>query len=272
MSATASTAGRRSPDGSAGDADYGAIGVDYTAYRRPEPLIAKQIRVALGNAASVVNIGAGAGSYEPDDLPVVAVEPSAQMRAQRLDGGRSAVDAVADDLPFDDDAFGAVMATFTVHQWPDLQRGLAEMCRVARGAAVVLSCDPTLLERFWLVEYAPEVIVTVALRYPSMEAVGAGLTDADGYRTVEVAPIAIPLGCVDGFGEAYYGRPEALLNPDARRANSAWSFVGQDVHDRFERNLRADLADGTWDRRWGHLRRQPFFEGSLVLVVSRPAD
>lgn len=252
----------RSADGSAGDADYGSIGLEYARYRRPEPRIAELIERALGDARSVVNIGAGAGSYEPGDRDVKAVEPSASMRAQRPADLPTAVDAVAERLPFADGAFDGSMATFTVHQWPDLAAGLHEMRRVTRGPVVILTSDPALLDRFWLAEYAPEVIAVEAKRYPRPKRIA----DLLGEATIE--PVPIPLTCSDGFGEAYYGRPEALLDPGARRANSAWSFVGHDVADRFEQRLRADLADGTWDERWGALRAQPTFEGSLVLITA----
>jgi SAM-dependent methyltransferase len=255
----------RSADGSAGDADYGRIGDGYVSYRQPEPQIEAAIREALGDARSVLNVGAGAGSYEPRDLDVVAVEPSAQMRAQRPADRVAAIDGTAEDLPFADDTFDAAMATFTVHQWSDLPTGLAEVRRVTRGPVVVLTCDPTLLRRFWLAEYAPEAIDTEARRYPSVDAITSGLGGG------QVASLPIPLHCTDGFGEAYYGRPERLLDPGARKANSAWSFVGPEVHERFETDLGRDIADGTWDAKHGHLRDQPQFDGSLVLIVS-PGD
>lgn len=253
--------GRRS-DGSAGDADYGAIGAEYARYRRPEPQIAELIEGALGDALTVLNVGAGAGSYEPRDRIVTAVEPSASMRAQRPADLPIAVDAVAERLPYADDSFDAAMATFTVHQWPDLAAGLQELRRVTRGPVAILTGDPALLDRFWLTDYAPEVIATEASRYPPPDRIAELLGGAS------VTRVPIPLTCSDGFGEAYYGRPEALLDPGARRANSAWSFVGRDVVDRFEQRLRGDLADGTWDARWGVLRTQPTFEGSLVLITS----
>lgn len=249
-------------DGSAGDADYGTIGVDYASYRQPEPAILAAISEALGPAESVLNVGAGAGSYEPRDRDMTAVEPSATMRAQRPAHVVEAIDASAEDLPFPDGAFDAAMATFTVHQWADLKAGLREMRRVTSGPCVVLTCDPSLLDRFWLAEYAPEVIETEARRYPDPAVV------ADLLGGGEVRLVPIPLTCTDGFGEAYYGRPEALLDPGARRANSAWSFVDPAVHTRFERELGADLASGRWDERHGHLRTQPTFHGSLVLVVA----
>jgi SAM-dependent methyltransferase len=254
----------RLADGSAGDADYGRIGGGYTAYRQPEPEIGAAIHRALGDARTVLNVGAGAGSYEPRDREVTAVEPSAQMRTQRPADRVAAIDGVAEELPFADDTFDAAMATFTVHQWSDLTAGLAEVRRVTRGPVVVLTCDPTLLQKFWLYEYAPEAIDTEARRYPSVEAITSGLGGG------QIASLPIPLNCSDGFGEAYYGRPERLLDPGARKANSAWSFVAPEVHERFETTLGRDLADGTWDTTHGHLRTQPHFDGSLVLIVSDP--
>jgi hypothetical protein len=255
----------RSADGSAGDADYGVIGVDYARYRRPEPAFVTAIQQALADATTLVNIGAGAGSYEPTELDVTAVEPSAAMRAQRPAGSAPAIDAVAEQLPFPDDAFDAALATFTVHQWRDLREGLREARRVTGGPVVILTCDPKALRSSWLNEYAPEVIATEAGRYPEIAEIQSGLGG-----TVTVTPLPLPLECTDGFSEAYYGRPELLLDPGARLANSAWSFVDRAVEDRFERTLRADLASGAWDTRHGHLRTQPAFEGSLRLIVGLP--
>lgn len=255
---------KRKDDGSAGDADCGRIGQGYSRYRQPEPQIARQILEALGPAVRVLNLGAGAGSYEPEDREVTAVEPSASMRAQRPARLGPAIDARAEALPFADGAFDAAMATFTVHQWSDLGRGLAELRRVTRGPVVVMSCDPQALDCFWLAAYAPEVIAEEGRRYPPL----ALLAEALGGR-VEIAPVPIPLNCADGFNEAYYGRPERLLDPGARLACSAWSFVGDKAQARFETDLRRDLADGTWDRRYENLRRQAQFHGSLKLIVSR---
>jgi SAM-dependent methyltransferase len=255
----------RTTDGSAGDADYGAIGRNYTSYRQPDPRIAARILDALGDARTVLNIGAGAGSYEPTDRAVTAVEPSASMRAQRPAHLSTAVDATAESLPFADGSFDAGMGTFTVHQWTDLAAGLRELRRVTTGPVAILSCDPAALDRFWLAEYAPEVIATEASRYPAPSRVSELLGG-----NVEVLHVPIPLDCTDGFGEAYYGRPEALLDPGARLANSAWSFVGAEVEARFEQTLQADLESGEWDARYGTLRTQAEFDGSLRLIVSRP--
>jgi SAM-dependent methyltransferase len=185
------------------------------------------------------------------------------MRAQRPPHLPEAIDAVAEHLPFPDQSFDAAMATFTIHQWPDLAKGLAELRRVTRGPIALLTCDPDLLDRFWLNAYAPEAIAVEAGRYPSMDRIRRALGG-----TVEIRPVQIPLDCRDGFNEAYYGRPEMLLDSAARRACSAWSFVEATAVKRFEANLAHDLADGTWDAQHGALRKQPTFEGSLVLIVS----
>jgi SAM-dependent methyltransferase len=254
----------RHTDGSAGDADYGRIGTGYTKYRRPDPRISAAILDALGGARAVLNVGAGAGSYEPHDREVAAVEPSTTMRSQRPPELPVAVDAVAEALPFEDGYFEASMATFTAHQWQDLDAGLAEMRRVTRGPVVILACDRSAVDQFWLNEYAPEVISTMVRRDPPIRR----LTDALGTRS-EVSPVPIPLDCTDGFCEAYYGRPEGLLDEGARSACSGWSFVDDGVVARFESDLRADLESGRWDAKYGALRTLPEYDGSLRLVIGR---
>lgn len=251
-------------DGSAGDADYGRIGKGYVDYRQPEPRIADLIVAALGDACTVLNVGAGAGSYEPVDRDVTAVEPSASMRDQRPPHLPRAIDATAESLPFPDRSFDASMTTYSVHQWSDLHAGLAEMRRVTIGPVLVLSCDPQALDRYWLHDYAPEVIAVEARRYPPIATICAALGG-----TAEVRHVPIPLDCRDGFNEAYYGRPERLLDPAARQVCSAWSFVAPEAVARFEAQLRADLASGAWDRRHGALRSQPSFDGPLRLVIAR---
>ena len=253
----------RTTDGSAGDADYASIGTVYRDYRVADPRIAALVHAALGDGHAVLNIGAGTGSYEPIDRVVTPVEPSATMRERRPAHLPAATDARAEQLPFPDHAFDAAMGTFTVHQWKDLAAGLTEVRRVTRGPLVFLTCDPELLRGWWLYEYAPEVIDTEASRYPSMSEMAAGLGG-----DVKVTRVPIPLDCTDGFNDAYYGRPEMLLDPAARLACSSWSFVDPAAVARFESHLARDLADGIWDARHGHLRRQEYLEGALVLVVS----
>lgn len=255
----------KQPDGSAGDADYAAIGRDYSLYRQAEPAIARRIEDAFGSARTVLNVGAGAGSYEPLTRDVTAVEPSASMRAQRPAHLPVALDAAAERLPFADREFDAAMATFTVHQWADLAAGLAEMRRVTKGPVVILSCDPQLVQGFWLNDYAPDVLAAETLRYPPLDRMGALL----GGR-VDILPVPIPQLCIDGFNEAYYGRPEQFLDDGARLACSAWSFVAPDIATEYIDHLRRDLTTGAWDRRYGHLRTQAEFDGSLRLIVARP--
>lgn len=253
----------RKLDGSAGDANYGAIGGGYTRWRQPDPQIAARLHAVLGDARTVLNIGAGAGSYEPIDRAVTPVEPSATMRAQRPATLAEAVDATAEALPFEDRVFDAAMASFTVHQWTDLARGLAETRRVTRGPIVILTCLPAAVQRFWLNDYAPDVLATEARRYPSPDAISAAL----GER-VRVEPVPIPFNCRDGFNEAYYGRPETLLDPGARQANSAWSFVPADIAARYVEALAEALSSGAWDATHGSLRNLPAYEGSLCLMVA----
>jgi hypothetical protein len=252
-------------DSTAGDFDYEAGGIGYAVQRRTDPRIASYVQAALGQAETIVNVGAGAGSYEPIDRDVTAVEPSAAMRAQRPSHLSVAVDATAESLPFADGSFDAAMATVTVHQWADVDRGLREMRRVSRGPVVVLTFDGDALEMLWLAEYAPELIAAERRRCPSIERIRQVL---GGSSTVQAMPI--PIDCVDGFTEAYYGRPEMLLDPAVRRSQSAWGFVDAAAIERTVSRLQADLASGEWDRRFGSLRRQPTFLGALRLVTASP--
>ncbi|TCB92067.1 class I SAM-dependent methyltransferase [Micromonospora zingiberis] len=252
-------------DAPVGDFDYETHGHGYATQRRPDPRIAALIHRELGEARTVLNVGAGAGSYEPADRYVVAVEPSARMRGQRPATAVPALDAVAEALPFDDDAFDAVMATVTVHQWADTARGLAEMRRVARGPVVVLTFDGAALDRFWLADYLPELLAAERRRYPEIVTIGKAIG-----AEVAVIEVPIPVDCVDGFTEAFYARPERFLDPQVRAAQSAWGFVDEVVAARAVERLRADLDSGVWEARYGHLRNQPYFDGSLRLLVGQP--
>lgn len=253
----------RRSDGSAGDADYGVIGRNYAVYRQPDPAVARQIHRALGDAQSVLNVGAGAGSYEPTDRRVTAVEPSASMRAQRPAALVQAIDGVAENLPFADKSFDASMAIFTIHQWKNVDAGLREMRRVTRGPVVLMSCLPERVEQFWLASYAPRMAAIEASRYPALDQLAVAL------GKVEAQTVSIPLHCTDGFNEAYYGRPERLLEEGARLANSAWSFVDRTTSEAYVAHLRGDLESGRWDAQYGHLRAQATFDGALHLFVSQ---
>ncbi|MGW8632811.1 class I SAM-dependent methyltransferase [Streptomyces sp. NPDC055793] len=246
----------RTHAGGAGDAGSGRA-----RSRRPDARIAQVVAQALGGAGTVLNVGAGTGSYENPAHAITAVEPSLAMRAQRPAQLATAIDAVAEDLPFEDGRFDASMALFSVHQWSDTAAGLREMRRVTRGPVVILTCDPTLVRDFWLYDYAPDVLDTEARRYPRL----AALTEVLG-GTVTVEPVPIPLDCTDGFNEAYYGRPEMLLDPGARQACSAWSFIDDRARQEFDISLRRALGSGAWDEAFGHLRSRPAYRYSLVLL------
>jgi SAM-dependent methyltransferase len=253
---------RRFPDGSAGDADYGSIGEGYALIRRPDPRIAAQFHEPLGDAKTVLNVGAGAGSYEPTDREVTAVEPSASMRAQRPPGLTTAIDATADALPFADDSFDASMASVTIHQWPDPERGLAQMRRVTTGPVVILTFDPVPPVHWWLIDYVPELFDVEAKRMPPI----GDITAALGGRS-EVRTVLLPADCTDRFGQALFARPEQLLDANVRRAMSAWSFVDPAVTDAFVAHLADDLASGAWDEKYGDFRSLPQFDGGLRLVI-----
>jgi SAM-dependent methyltransferase len=244
---------------------YDTIGTTYTVTRRTEPRIAARIWAALGDARTVVNVGAGTGSYEPPGRDVIAVEPSAVMRAQRPAGAAPCVAASAECLPFADQSFDAAMAFATVHHWPDPVAGLREMRRVARRVVVFThdTSDAGWLHRFWLTrDYLPEVADLLAGR-PSI----AGLARAIG---ASVEPVLIPWDCADGFFEAYWRRPEAYLDDRVRRGVSVWGRVGPDAERRAVRRLRADLASGRWAERNRDLVGLDAAELGLRLLVSWP--
>jgi Methyltransferase domain len=221
---------------------YDTIGATYTTTRRTEPRIAAQVWAALGGARTVLNVGAGTGSYEPPDRDVIAVEPSTVMRGQRPASAAICVAATAESLPFEDKRFDAAMAFATVHHWQDPIAGLREMQRVARRV-VVFTCDTTdraWRRRFWLTrDYLPEVAASrIGLATELASAIGA-----------RVEPVLIPWDCLDGFFEAYWRRPEAYLDENVRRGISVWARVGPDVEQRAVRSLRDDLASGRWAER-----------------------
>ena len=242
-------------------ARYDTLGMGYARFRQPDARIAAQIREALGTAKTVVNVGAGAGSYEPTDRHVIAVEPSETMIAQRPPDAAPAVVARAEALPFADASFDAAMAVLTVHHWSDWQRGVAEMRRVAR-TVVVLTWDPA-DEGFWLTrEYLPEVLALDHAIFPPVDALAEALGNA------AVRPVPIPADCTDGFLGAYWQRPEAYLDADVRGAISSCARVA-DVASRMGR-LADDLATGRWSRRHGHLLTHDVLDVGYRLVVGPP--
>jgi SAM-dependent methyltransferase len=240
---------------------YDRFGVGYTLHRRPDPGISGAIVRALGDAHTVVNVGAGAGSYEPHDRPLVAVEPSTVMLEQREDDAAPAVQAVAEHLPFPDGAFDASLASLTIHHWPNWRSGVSELRRVAHRRIVIFHFDLAHQEQFWLVrDYLPEALSIPA---PSVD----DLVDAlDAPTRVEVVPIA--RDCIDGFMCAYWARPEAYLDPDVRAAISTFHLVDEAVSARALRRLAADLESGAWDAHHGHLRDLNELDAGYRLITA----
>lgn len=194
----------------AGRVDYDKHGVGDAGRRQADPRIAARILGALGDARSVLNVGAGAGSYEPTDRWVLAVEPSATMRAQRPDDAAPALDCTAETLPLDDDSVDAAMACVTVHHWPDRARGLAELRRVTRGPVVVFTFELDALIP-WQLDYFAEPMALERPRFGTVEQIAVELGGATRIETIPT-----PADCTDGFFEAFWNRPEAILDPTVR--------------------------------------------------------
>lgn len=241
------------------DAAYDTIGLDYADLRRPDPRIAALIECALGGAETVLNVGAGTGSYEPSGRRVTALELSATMIAQRPVGAAPAIQGHAEALPFPDDSFDAAMAVLTVHHWSDQPQGLRELRRVARGPVAVLTFDP--LARPWLTDYLPELAV---LDEAQMPAIG---DYARHLGPVDIQPVPVPRVCSDGFLYAYWARPAAYLDPRIRTGSSSfWKLpAAQAGLARLER----DLASGAWHERHGHLLEQNALDVGYRLIVTR---
>ncbi len=238
---------------------YDTIGGRYTNYRRPDPRIAGAIRSAIADCPSVVNIGAGSGSYEPTDREVVAVEPSRVMISQRPHAHGPCVQARAEALPFRSDTFDCALAVLTLHHWSDAQRGLAEACRVARRRVVLLTWTG-FTRPFWLMDYLPEINAIDTQLFPSS-------TELDSWlgpnRQVTVP---IPHDCTDGFLCAYWRRPEAYLDPGVRSAISTFARIS-DVDEGLSR-LQSDLEAGAWHDRYGELLEEENRDFGYRLIIA----
>ena len=239
---------------------YDRLGRSYATTRREDPRITAAIQAALGDARRVVNVGAGAGAYEPRDREVVAVEPSPVMIAQRPAGAAPVVQASAEQLPFADGEFDVAMAILTVHHWSDLEAGICELQRVA-GRIVILSWDQKTTGRFWLVrDYLPEVAAYDS-RSPTthrlLELLGGG----------EVTPVPVPHDCADGFLAAWWRRPEAYLDPEVRAGISSLSLLEGRL-DLGLRRLARDLSSGRWHERFAHLLELEELDAGYRLIVS----
>lgn len=243
------------------NAVYDELRRGYTLGRRPDPRWAAAVRTAVGQGATVVNVGAGAGSYEDGIEVVLAVEPSTTMLAQRGPGAAPAVRAVAGHLPLRDAAVDVALAVLTIHHWPDPAARLAELRRVAHRQ-VVLTFDPAATAAFWLVrEYVPEVAALDDGRTPAVAEVAALLD------TVDVRPLPVPHDMVDGVLAAHWARPHAYLDAGVRARASGLAQLDPDVVDAGVARLRADLASGAWERRHGALWDRADLDVGYRLVV-----
>jgi SAM-dependent methyltransferase len=239
-------------------AKYDIIGNNYAELRKPDPRIAGIIKGALGPAKTVLNVGAGTGSYEPADRTLVAVEPSGEMIRKRKPSAAKAVQASADHLPFDDKSFDASMAILTIHHWPDKEAGLREMRRVTRGRIVLLTFDPS--HRPWLTDYLPELAALDEAQMPKM-------SDYERWMgPVQITPVPVPQDCSDGFLYAYWRRPAAYLDPYIRSGSSSFWAIGN--AEAGLQKLKRDLETGEWDRRYAEIVNLEEYDAGYRLVVA----
>ena len=241
---------------------YDDLGRTYSVTRQEDPRVAAQLWSALGVGRSLLNVGAGTGNYEPADRMVVALEPSQAMINQRRRRSHRVVRGVAEHLPFADGTFDASLAVFTVHHWTDREAGLRELRRVSRRQ-VVLFFEPSVVQQFWAVDYFEE-----ARQLPSEQ----NAPDEHLLRALlavrEMQTLLVPRDCVDGFGAAYWARPEAYLDPAVQAGTSWMALLPPAVLQRGTANLRRDLASGAWDANHGHLRSMDTFDAGYRLAVA----
>lgn len=246
---------------------YDELGRGYSAARRADPRIAAHIEAALGKARTVLNVGAGTGSYEPDSRELTAVEPSAVMIAQRPEGAAPVIQASAEALPFEDNSFDVAMAIISDHHWRDRGAGLAEMRRVARDRVLLLNADPAAAGRFWLTrDYLDNLDGLITSRYREEGFWRDELQSSLG--EVELRPVPVPHDCIDGFYQAFWRRPGAYLDPGVRDGTSVFRMLPRARVDSAIHQLSRDLSDGTWEARYGDLLQQSELDVGLRLVVA----
>ena len=249
------------------DTRYDVIGTEYAVTRREDPRIAALIHVALGEARTVVNVGAGTGSYEPHDRRVLAIEPSEVMIAQRDSSRAPAIRSGAYPLPLEDRSVDAAMAILSIHHWDEHQElGVRELRRVARGPVVILTYDPEVSVRMWLLaDYLPEVAELDRRIFVPLETLAQWLD-----TEVEIRKVPIPRDTPDWMLGSFWAHPERVLDARARAATSGFARMPVEVVDRVVRAVERDLRTGTWDARHGHLRDLDEYDAGLRLLVSKP--
>lgn len=250
-----------------GPARYDSIGSAYSSNRSEDPQLRDRIIRSLGDARGVVNVGAGTGSYEPQDRLVVAIEPSVVMMSQRPADAAPVVQASARKLPLRDDSVDAAMAVLTIHHWDnDLDAGLTELRRVARGPVVVVTYDAEVSNQMWLMQdYLPEVAELDRSTFPSIDRLARALSG-----DVEIEVVLTPHDTPDWTLGSFWAHPERVLDATARNSTSGLARMDQAVIGRLVTDLRRDLDDGSWEQRHGHLRGQSAFDSGMRLLIARP--
>lgn len=243
------------------EAAYDSIGRGYASTRRADPRIGGLISAALGSARSVVNVGAGAGSYEPEGIEIIAVEPSREMIAQRASNTGRVIVAGAEKIPLPDGAADAAMTILSIHHWQDAQAGIAEMQRIARNRIVILTYDPSELS-WWLRDYAPEIFTDDERRFPPVEDILKWL----GGGSIEV--VKVPANCTDLFLGALWARPELILDDEVRASTSGFARMDNEREQEAVSRLRTDLESGRWDDLHGNLRKMSSLDVGLRLIMA----
>lgn len=248
-------------------ARYDTIGSGYSHNRREDPQLRDRIIGSLGDARSVVNVGAGSGSYEPQDRLVVAIEPSVVMISQRAADAAPVVRASARRLPLRDDSVDAAMAVLTIHHWDEgLDAGLTELRRVARGPVVVVTYDADVSNQMWLIrDYLPEVAALDRSTFPSIDRLASALGG-----DVEIDVVLTSRDTPDWTLGSFWAHPERVLDARARNSTSGLARMEPAVIDRLVTELRRDLDDGSWEQRYGSLRDQSAFDSGMRLIIARP--
>lgn len=243
------------------NANYDSIGIDYANVRKPDPRLAQIIHQPICDIETVLNVGAGTGSYEPMDKDLVALEPSWKMISQRRADAAPCVCGVVEDLPFADNSFAAGLAILTLHHWRDISRGLNELSRVVAKRLVIFTWDPKAASSLWINDYVPENIELDLVRFPVFE-------DFVGqFSNVSVIEVPVPHDCSDGFLGAYWRRPAAYLYERVRKGSSTFHQISQETLVQGLTQLRADLDSGDWHRRYAELLDKPCLELGYRLVV-----
>jgi SAM-dependent methyltransferase len=242
---------------------YDRIGATYAVTRKADPRWAAAVRAALGDAENVLNAGAGTGSYEPQDLPVIALDPSIKMLRQRPNDAAPAVAGASEAIPFPDGAFDATMATLTIHHWTDWRLGLAEVKRVTRRRIVILTADVFRDDTpFWVKDYFPGIDTWDRVHVQPIPDLLAELWPA----RVDVLPV--PSDCSDGFFGAYWRRPAAYLEPTVRAGISGFRQLTEEETNRGLARLRTDIDSGIWHERHGRLLEMDEADIGMRLVTA----